>query len=55
MPTDIRIISAYDFIRATAYGEFDFEMSKKALIEVASATAHLVNYKILLDTRKAEI
>jgi hypothetical protein len=55
MPTDIRVISAYDFIRATAYGGFDFEMSKKALIEVASATARLVNYKILLDTRKAQI
>jgi len=55
MPTDIKIISAYDFVRATASGEFDFEMSKKALIEVASATAHLVNYRILLDTRKTQM
>jgi hypothetical protein len=55
VPTDIRIISAFDFIRATAYGELDFEMSKKALIEVASATAHLINYRILLDARKAQI
>jgi len=55
MPTDIRIISACDFVRATAYGEFDFEMSKQALIEVASATTHLVNCRILLDTRKAQI
>jgi hypothetical protein len=55
MPTDIRIIHAHDFIRATAYGEFDFEMSKKALTEVASATAHLANYEILLDTRKAQV
>lgn len=55
MPTDILIIPAYDFIRANASGEFDFEMSKKALIEVASATDRLVNYKILLDTRKAQI
>ena len=30
-------------------------MSKKALVEVASMTAHLVKYKILLDTRKAQI
>jgi hypothetical protein len=55
MPTDIGIISAHDFARATAYGEFDLGMSKKALIEVASATTHLVNYRILLDTRKAQI
>jgi hypothetical protein len=55
MPTDIRIIPAYDFIRATASGEFDFEMSKKALIEVASAATHLVNYRILLDVRKAQM
>lgn len=53
MSTDIRIIHAHDFVRATAEGKLDFETSKKALIEVASATAHLVDYEILLDTRRA--
>jgi hypothetical protein len=53
MPTDIRIIHAHDFIRATAEGELDFETSKKVLIEIASVTAHLVDYEILLDTRRA--
>jgi hypothetical protein len=52
--TDIRIIHAHDFVRATAEGKLDFETSKKALIEVASATAHLVDYEILLDVRKAQ-
>lgn len=55
MPTDIRLIHPRDFVQATAEGELDFEASKKALIEIASATAHLVDYEILLDTRQAHI
>jgi len=55
MPTDIRIINGHDFIRVTAEGKLDFETSKKALLEVASATANLVDYDILLDTRKADV
>lgn len=55
MPTDIRVIKAKDFVRATPEGKLDFETSKKALIEIASATAHLVDYEILLDTRKAQV
>jgi hypothetical protein len=54
MPTDIRVVLARDFIRATADGELDFESSKKALTEVASAASHLVTYEILLDTRKTQ-
>lgn len=55
MPVDIRVIHAQDFVRATPEGELNFEMSKKALIELASATAHLANYEILIDTRKAHV
>jgi hypothetical protein len=55
MPVDIRLIHAQDFVRATSEGELDFETSKKALIEIASATAHLVDYEILLDTRQADV
>jgi hypothetical protein len=55
MPVDIRVIHAQDFVRATPEGELDFETSKEALIEIASATAHLVDYEILLDTRKAHV
>lgn len=55
MPTDIRLIHAHDFVRATAEGELDLETSKKALIEIASATTHLVDNEILLDTRKAHM
>ena len=55
MPTDIRIIRARDFIRATAEGELDFQAAQKTLIEIASAAARLVDYEILLDTRKAKV
>ena len=55
MPTDIRLIHAKDFVRATSAGELDFETSKKTLIEIASATAHFVDYEILLDTRKSHV
>jgi len=55
MPTDIRIINGLDFIRVTAEGILDFETSKNALIEIASVAANLVDYEILLDTRKADV
>lgn len=55
MSVDIRLIHAQDFVRATSEGQLDFEMSKKALIEIASATAHLTDYEILLDTRQAYV
>jgi hypothetical protein len=55
MPTDIKLINARDFVKATSYGELDFETSKKALTEIASAAAHLVDYEILLDIRKAQV
>jgi hypothetical protein len=53
MAIDIKLIHAHDFVRAASVGELDFETSKKALVEIASAAAHLVDYEILLDTRKA--
>jgi hypothetical protein len=55
MPTDVRVILAKDFIRATSAGELDLESSKKALEDVASAAAQLVDYVILLDTRRARV
>ena len=42
MATNIRVIHAHDFIRATAEGQIDFEKSKKLLIEVAEVGATLV-------------
>jgi hypothetical protein len=54
MSTDIRIIHAHDFIIATPEGQLDLEKSKKLLMDTASAAAPLVDYEIILDTRKAQ-
>ena len=53
MPTNIRIIHAHDFIKATSQGALDLEASKKLLLELASVSAHLDDYHIILDTRRA--
>ena len=53
MPTHLRIIHAMDFIKATAQGTLDFEESRKALIDIATAVGPLADYEILLDTREA--
>lgn len=54
MAATIRVIHAHDFIKATATGELDFAASEKLLLEIASATASLVDYEVLLDTRHAQ-
>jgi hypothetical protein len=55
MATNIRIIHARDFIRLTPEGQLDLEKSKKLLKEIVSASSSLVDYHIILDTRKAEV
>jgi hypothetical protein len=55
MPTNIRIIQSNDFIKATPEGQFDLEKSKKLLMEIATASVSLVDYEIILDTRKAQM
>ena len=52
MPTDIRIIHAHDFIKATPEGHLDLEQSKRLLVELTSAS--LNDYDIIIDTRKAQ-
>ena len=54
MPTNVKIIRAHDFIKATPEGKLDFEKSKNLLMEIASASASLADYEILVDTRKAQ-
>ncbi len=55
MPSNIRIIHTHDFIRAAPEGRLDLGESEKMLMEIASASAHLVDYEIILDTRKAQV
>ena len=54
MPTNIRIVHAHDFIQVTPEGKLDLERSKKLLLEIALASAPLVDYDVVLDTRKAQ-
>ncbi len=54
MPTNLKIIHAHDFIRATPEGPLDFEKSLKLLLEIASVSTPLSDYEIILDTRKAQ-
>ena len=54
MPTNIRIIHAHDFIKATPEGTLDLENSKKLLVEIAADSSTSGDHEILLDTRKAQ-
>lgn len=54
MPANIRIIHAHDFIKANPEGKLDLEESKKLLMEVAAVAAPLLDYDIVLDTRKMQ-
>jgi len=54
MVSNIRIIRAQDFIKATPEGPLDLKRSKELLVEIASASAPEDGCKIVLDTRKAQ-
>jgi hypothetical protein len=54
MPTNIKIIHAHEFIKATPEGELSLDKMKELLIEVASAEAPSFDYEVILDTRKAQ-
>ena len=54
MPTNVRIIHAHDFVRATVKGELDLKEAMELLIQVATTSAPLVDYELLLDIRKAQ-
>jgi hypothetical protein len=55
MSTNIKIIHAQDFIKATLEGQLDLEKSKEVLMKIASAPASKDDYEIIVDTRKAEV
>jgi len=54
MATNIRIIHAHDFIKATPEGTLDLENSKKLLVEIAADSSTSGDHEILLDTRMAQ-
>jgi len=53
MPAHIKIIHAHEFIKATPEGELDINESKKLLLDIALTAGTLVDFEIILDTRKA--
>jgi hypothetical protein len=55
MSTDIRIIHAQDFIKATPEGQLDFEASKQLCAKVASISASSDIYRLIVDIRKAQV
>jgi len=55
MATDIRIVHARDFIKATPEGRLDFEESKRVIVEVASVASQLGDFEVLIDCRKADV
>ena len=55
MPTNVRIIHARDFVRATPEGELDLVKSSQLLREMASSASSLVGHEIILDTRHAQL
>lgn len=54
MSTDVKIVHSCDFIIVTPQGQLDREKTGNLLKEIASATAPLRDYEILVDTRKAQ-
>ena len=50
MPTDIRVIRASEFLRATAEGDFDLEASRQLLLGLASAVPAPEDVDVLIDT-----
>jgi len=55
MPTNVKIIHAKEFIRATPEGRLDLDESKKLLLDLAEAASHLPGIHVILDIRKAQV
>ena len=53
MPTNVAIVHTSDFIRATADGRLDLDLSRKLLVGVVSATQSAGEHNVLIDTRAA--
>ena len=53
MTTDIRVITAREFVKATVQGTFDLNRSKAILEELASADPSPTGFDVMLDVREA--
>jgi len=55
MPTQIRLVHAHEFLRATPEGTLDLDASLEMLVQIAVRSAPEDGYDIILDLRKADI
>lgn len=55
MATNIRIIHAHEFIKATPVGQLNLDKAKELLMEIASASGPSFDYDVILDTRKVQV
>jgi len=52
MPTNVKIIHARDFIRATPGGVLDLQASEALLLDIVEASGQIADVDVLLDTRR---
>jgi hypothetical protein len=55
MATNIRIVHAHEFIKATLEGQINLEESKELLVGFAATSGPAVDFEVLLDVRKTQL
>jgi hypothetical protein len=53
MDLNLRLIRANEFLKTSPTGEYDLEMTKQLLLELARENSALIKYDILIDVRAA--
>ncbi len=53
MATDIRVIHAREFLKATVQGKHDVEQSKEELLRIASHEPPSGGFDVMIDVREA--
>jgi len=54
MSTNIRIVHAHEFIKATPEGHLDLDKTKELLKEIVAASGPSSDYEVFLDVRKTQ-
>ena len=53
MPTNVKVIEAKDFVRATPEGHADLARAEQLLKDIARTGARLEEFHVLVDTRRS--
>ena len=54
MATDIRVIHASEFLKATPEGPLDVTLAKRLLVQIPSAAGPASTFEVLVDTRRTQ-